>query len=107
SARELGLAEDADVARLERLLRPGLLPDQAVDAEETLPREVHAQAGHEDELVAALQLVMAVLGEEEGDEPLEPAVFLRIRIEAGRDEAPALRDPDLVQEGRVHLEAAV
>jgi hypothetical protein len=36
---------------------------------------VHAQAGHEDELVAALELVVPVLGEDEGTNRLNQPCF--------------------------------
>ena len=106
-AEGLGAAHQAHLARGEDLPRPGLTPPAGVHPEEALAGRVHPDPGEHEIAVAPLHPVLAVAGEDEGHDPLEPGSLLGIRVEARGDEAPALGDPGLVHERRVHLEVGV
>jgi hypothetical protein len=81
-ARELRFADETGVAGVERAAHPRLLPEERVNSQGALPREVRAHLGHHDPRDSPLDAVLAVLGQDEGHKALEPCVLLGIGIEA-------------------------
>src|SRR4029450_13914139 len=86
---------------------PRLVAGALIDAEETLAREAEAHAGDVDVLVAVVDPVVAALKKVEERDAPDPGIAILVRVEVQVAVDPARREPDPVQERRVHHEAAI